>query len=52
MYKLDHIVHFVESPEEAAEGLRSEGLHVVPGENMSSGAHIMRYVILKNLILN
>lgn len=31
MYKLDHIVHFVESPEEAAEGLRSEGLHVVPG---------------------
>lgn len=31
MYKLDHIVHFVEKPEEAMEELRAEGLHVVPG---------------------
>lgn len=31
MYKLDHIVHFVESPEEAMKELQAEGLHVVPG---------------------
>ncbi|MGN7115271.1 VOC family protein [Lysinibacillus odysseyi] len=31
MYKLDHIVHFVDSPEVAMTELRSNGLHVVPG---------------------
>jgi hypothetical protein len=31
MYKLDHIVHFVNSPEQAMDELRVQGLHVVPG---------------------
>ena len=31
MYKLDHIVHFVSSPEEAMEQLKTQGLHVVAG---------------------
>jgi len=31
LYKLDHIVHFVSSPEEAMEQLETQGLHVVAG---------------------
>lgn len=31
MYKLDHIVHFVDSPEEAVKELSAQGLHVVSG---------------------
>ncbi|MEK4229143.1 VOC family protein [Solibacillus sp. FSL H8-0538] len=31
MYKLDHIVHFVEQPEQAMAQLIEEGLHVVAG---------------------
>ena len=31
MYKLDHIVHFVSSPEHAMEQLTQQGLHVVEG---------------------
>lgn len=31
MYQFDHIVHFVEQPEQALEELQKEGLHVVAG---------------------
>lgn len=31
MYHFDHIVHFVEKPEQAMEDLQKEGLHVVAG---------------------
>ena len=31
LYKLDHIVHFVERPEEAMEQLKKQNLHVVAG---------------------
>ena len=31
MYKLDHIVHFVNSPEKTMEQLKKQGLHVVEG---------------------
>ena len=31
MYKIDHIVHFVDNPEEAIKDLRKNGLHVVQG---------------------
>ncbi|MGM9949999.1 MAG: VOC family protein [Lysinibacillus sp.] len=31
MYKIDHIVHFVDDPEDATKDLRKQGLHVVPG---------------------
>lgn len=31
MYKLDHIVHFVDSPEKAVEEFKEQGLHVVQG---------------------
>lgn len=31
MYHFDHIVHFVEKPEQAIEDLKKEGLHVVAG---------------------
>lgn len=31
LYKLDHIVHFVSSPEKTMEQLKKEGLHVVEG---------------------
>lgn len=31
MYQIDHLVHFVESPEQAIEQLSKEGLHVVAG---------------------
>ena len=31
MYKIDHIVHFVDDPKEAIKDLAKYGLHVVPG---------------------
>ena len=31
MYKIDHIVHFVDNPVEAMKDLGKQGLHVVPG---------------------